>query len=144
MQCQFCKHNTATIHLTELVDGQRNETHLCELCAQKHGLTIKNQIPLTELLGTLLTAQPTTNDGQTASGDASENLTCPHCGITFEQFRKQTLLGCPCDYEVFNDLLSPILEASHAGKTNHCGKIPSKAGTDTKKQKTNPIANITH
>ena len=57
MQCQSCKNNTATIHLTEITDGQRTEMHLCELCAQKKGLTVKTQIPLNELLSTLLSSQ---------------------------------------------------------------------------------------
>ena len=57
MQCQACKQRTATIHLTEISNGQRIETHLCETCAQKQGIAIKNQIPLNELLSTLLAVQ---------------------------------------------------------------------------------------
>ena len=59
MQCQICKQNTATIHLTEIIEGQRNETHLCETCAQKQGVAVKAQIPLNELLGSLLSAGET-------------------------------------------------------------------------------------
>ena len=29
------------------------------------------------------------------------DLTCPHCGIKFMEFRAQGRLGCPHDYEVF-------------------------------------------
>ncbi len=57
MQCQNCKQHSATIHLTEISNGQRTETHLCEQCAQKQGLAVKNQIPLNELLSTLLAVQ---------------------------------------------------------------------------------------
>ena len=131
MQCQHCKNNTATIHLTELVDGKRDEIHLCELCAQKQGIAVKNQIPLSELLGTLLSAQ---SQPKNVSDDASKDIVCPYCGITFEQFRKQSLLGCPHDYEVFEDLLLPLIEAAHDEKTTHCGKVPAKAPADTKKQ----------
>ncbi|MFH1614431.1 MAG: UvrB/UvrC motif-containing protein [Planctomycetota bacterium] len=121
MRCENCKKNTATIHLTELVDGVRNETHLCELCAHKQGLAVKNQIPLSELLSTLLASQ---DEGNSLTTDSDER-TCPHCGITFEDFRKKAVLGCPNDYEVFRDLLETILEATHGGKTVHCGKIPA-------------------
>ena len=57
MQCQFCKQHAATIHMTEITDGQRTETHLCEQCAQQQGLAIKSQLPLNELLSSLLAAQ---------------------------------------------------------------------------------------
>jgi len=130
MQCQYCKKNTATIHLTELSDGQRNESHLCEVCARKHGLTVKNQVPINELLSTLLSVQ---SQAGPTDDTASQHKSCPHCGITFEQFRRQSLLGCGNDYEVFGDLLLPIIKQAHAGSTTHCGKTPAKAPKDTEK-----------
>jgi protein arginine kinase activator len=130
MQCQICKQNTATIHLTEIVDSQRNETHLCESCAQKQGVAIKAQIPLNELLGSLLAAQPETG---TAASQKPEQ-SCPRCGMTFEKFRQSSLLGCPYDYEVFDKQLTPIIEKSHAGHTEHRGKIPARTPADERKQ----------
>jgi protein arginine kinase activator len=132
MQCQICKQNTATIHLTEIVDGQRNESHLCETCAQKQGVAVKAQIPLNELLSSLLASQP--ESGTTALSKSQSEQTCPHCGITFEKFRQSSLLGCPYDYEVFDKQLKPIIEKSHAGHTEHRGKIPSRVPTDERKQ----------
>lgn len=131
MQCENCKKNTATIHLTEIVDSRRAELHLCEPCAQKHGLAVKAQMPLNELLTTLLAAQP---QPEAAIDADSENLVCPYCGITLEKFLKNSILGCPHDYVVFEKSLLPIIERSHAGRTTHCGKVPSKASSDTKKQ----------
>lgn len=131
MQCENCKKNTATIHLTEIVDGNRCEQHLCELCAQKQGLAVKAQMPLNELLTTLLAVQSESETGLEAK---SEKLRCPYCGITFKQFLKNSVLGCPHDYEVFQESLLPIIEKSHAGRTSHCGKVPSNASGDTKKQ----------
>lgn len=130
MQCQVCKQNTATIHLTEIVDGQRNESHLCESCAQKQGVAVKAQIPLNELLGSLLAAQ------QEASPTAlsKPQQSCPHCGMTFEKFRQESLLGCPHDYELFDKQLKPIIEKSHAGHTEHKGKIPSRTPADDRRQ----------
>ena len=130
MQCQSCKKNTATIHLTELVDGVRNELHFCELCAQEQGLALKNQIPLTELLSSLLAS-----DEAGAIDDADvTNIICPHCGITFEEFRKKGVMGCPKDYEFFSEQLKPILEASHSGGTKHQGKVPDKLDAGLDKQ----------
>jgi protein arginine kinase activator len=132
MQCQSCKQNTATIHLTEIQDGQRYETHLCESCAHQQGLAVKNQIPLNELLSTLLAVQsehyPTDGPDDTIVDDAE----CPHCGMTLKRFRKELLLGCPCDYEVFDKALSPIIGKAQAQNTVHRGKVPSKVPDDTK------------
>ncbi len=135
MQCQACKTNTATIHLTEINDGQRHEMHLCEACAQQQGLAVKNQIPLNELLSTLLAVQAQHHPASGGSEDMMvEDAECPHCQMTLKRFRKELLLGCPGDYEVFDKALRPIIAKSQAGNTAHRGKIPSRVPDDSKKQ----------
>jgi protein-arginine kinase activator protein McsA len=57
MHCQACKERSATIHLTEINNGQRCETHLCRQCAQQQGLSVKSKIPLNELMNSLLSSQ---------------------------------------------------------------------------------------
>jgi protein arginine kinase activator len=131
MQCQICNKNEATIHLTEIADGVRTEMHLCELCAHEQGIAIKTNIPINELLSNLLAVQPA--DDQ-LSGHSDKSLSCPHCGFTLDQFRKEALLGCPYDYEVFEKSLLPLIEKAHNGKTTHCGKFPSRMPQDAKKQ----------
>ncbi len=131
MQCQICQKNEATIHLTEISDGVRTEMHLCEHCAEEEGIAVKSQISLNELLSSLLAAQPA--DSETF-GDAAQQDSCPHCGFTLEQFRKEPVLGCPYDYEVFARSLTPLIEKAHDGNTHHCGKVPSKTPADTRKE----------
>jgi len=131
MQCQICQKNEATIHLTEINDGVRTEMHICEHCALKEGIAVKNQISLNELLSGLLAAQP--EDDELAS-DSRQKISCPHCGFTLEQFRKEPLLGCPYDYEVFEKSLLPLIEKAHDGKTHHCGKVPSRTQAGTREQ----------
>ena len=134
MQCQDCNEHTATIHLTEISSGNRQERHLCQDCAQKQGLAVKNQIPLNELLTTLLAAQGDA-DEQTISADPLEtDKECPLCGMTLQRFRKESLLGCANDYEVFEETLKHIIEKSQGGNTSHCGKVPSHVPTDTQDQ----------
>lgn len=133
MQCQSCKQNTATIHLTEINGGQRHEMHLCEACAQQQGLAIKNQIPLNELLSTLLAVQAQHYPGGGSDDMIVDDAECPHCQMTLKRFRKELLLGCGADYEVFDKALRPIIGKSQAGNTTHRGKVPSKVPTDTKK-----------
>lgn len=130
MQCQICNKNEATIHLTEIADGIRSELHLCENCAQEQGIAVKSQIPINELLSSLLAVQPTDDE---LFGALEKDMSCPHCGFTLDQFRKDAVLGCPHDYEVFENSLPLLIARAHDGKTTHCGKIPSKVPAETKK-----------
>ena len=131
MRCEICKKDEATVHLTEIIDGLRNETHLCERCAAEQGMAVKSHIPLNELLSSLLSVQPTDDE---LHGASEQDVLCPHCGFTLDQFRKEAVLGCPYDYEVFEKSLLPLIEKAHDGRTVHHGKVPSKTPSDTKKQ----------
>jgi len=131
MRCQICKENEATIHLTEISDGVRSEMHLCERCAPEQGIAIKSQIPLNELLSNLLSVQPSDDE---LFSSVEQEAACPHCGFNLDEFRKEPLLGCPYDYEVFEKSLLPIIRKAHNGKTTHRGKIPSKTPKEAKKQ----------
>lgn len=131
MQCQICNKRAATIHLTEITDGLRTEMHLCEQCAAEQGIAAKSHISINELLSGLLAVQPTDDE---LFGQPQQDLSCPHCGFTLDQFRREGVLGCPHDYEVFEKSLLPLIQKAHDGKTTHCGKIPSKTPQETKKQ----------
>ncbi|MBL7216033.1 MAG: UvrB/UvrC motif-containing protein [Phycisphaerae bacterium] len=130
MICQSCKEKTATVHLTEITNGQRSERHLCQECAQQHGLAVKTQIPLNELLSTLLSAGPQAGEG--SSSPASDRA-CPVCGMTLKRFSKETLLGCSHDYEEFGQELMPLIEQTQNGKHQHCGKVPSRRPQEDQK-----------
>jgi protein arginine kinase activator len=133
MQCQICNKNDATIHLTEIADGVRAEMHVCESCAQEQGIAVKSQIPLNELLSSLLAVQPS-DEELFGSSEKDSQTACPHCGFTLEKFRKEAVLGCPYDYEVFEKSLLQIIKKAHNGNTAHCGKVPSNASSGIKKQ----------
>ncbi len=130
MQCQICNKNEATIHLTEITDGQRTEMHVCQLCSQEQGIVVQSQMPINELLSNLLASQPT---DEQLFGTTDAQQACPHCGFTLGRFQKEAVLGCPCDYEVFEKSLLPLIKKAHAGQTVHCGKVPLKIPKDAKK-----------
>ena len=67
-------------------------------------------------------------------GGSDRDVACPHCGFTLEQFGKEAVLGCPKDYEVFEKSLTPLIAKAQSGKATHCGKVPSRIPTDSKKQ----------
>ena len=124
--CQRCKKQQATIHLTEILQTEKRERHLCEDCAREEGVAIKPQANLHDILAGMLEAH------QEAGKEAA--ITCPDCGITYAEFRNGGRLGCPHDYEVFGDLLREVLEKVH-GASQHVGKLPQRAGADSHAQR---------
>ncbi|MEM1424669.1 MAG: UvrB/UvrC motif-containing protein, partial [Planctomycetota bacterium] len=53
---------------------------------------------------------------------------CEACGLGFNEFRNKGLLGCAECYRAFEPALGPLLQRSHEGGGEHCGKVPSRAG----------------
>jgi protein arginine kinase activator len=132
MKCQKCD-KPATFHITDLVDGKPNELHLCEECA--HKFLTPSSDDAAEALPTMagLLAQ------HLAVGETAEQLarldqrSCPVCGVTFLEFRKQGRLGCPHDYICFGEELEPLLLNIH-GETRHVGKVPKFCASGAEEQ----------
>ena len=82
MQCDICGKKKATVHLTEIVDEQTSEMHLCEECAHQKSAQMEQQFGLADLLAGLSSAP--------ASGKESKegSLICSSCGLNYEDFRK--------------------------------------------------------
>jgi protein arginine kinase activator len=118
MMCQKCKKNTATVHLTDLIKGEKREKHLCEDCASSEGVTVKQQVSITDVLNSFLMSQTSIQE--------LANLKCPDCGLTFVEFRSQGLLGCPNDYDVFGEPLAAVIAKAQNSKTHHTGKAPGQ------------------
>jgi protein arginine kinase activator len=120
MKCDNCN-RAATVHLTEIKNGKKLETHLCEQCAaQNEGLTVKSHTPINELLTNFVLA----HSGLTKEAGTA----CEHCGITWSEFRQSGLLGCEHDYALFEKDLTPLLQRAHEGATHHVGKVPARRG----------------
>ena len=124
-KCENCG-KQATIHLTEIKGGKKLEKHLCESCAaQAEGFNAqpaKPHMPIDQLLTNFVT-----NQSQAAS-KTQESTTCPHCGITWAEFRQGGLLGCEHDYAAFDKEMTPLLQRAHEGAAHHVGKVPTRRG----------------
>jgi protein arginine kinase activator len=116
MKCQFCNEQVATIHLTEIEDGQKKEVHLCEDCYKDKNTVVEKSASLDSLIKTLLSNL----DDQTVD----RSRACPICGTTYTDFQKRGLLGCPEDYTVFKDSIGPLLEKVQGAEATHKGKVP--------------------
>lgn len=127
MLCDICGKNPATVHLTEIVDNQMNELHLCEECAHKKSAQMEQQFGLSDLLAGLADFEKPRDDKE------PEGAKCPNCGLTYKDFKKIGRLGCGECYQVFKPLLAPLLKRIH-GSSNHCGKCPARAGRPSRKK----------
>ncbi len=116
LPCQRCEKARATVHVTDCTGGEPRERHLCDACAEEEGLTLKQQSGIASVLEKFI--QHSTKIEEIA------RMTCPECGISFAEFRNSGLLGCPHDYVAFEELLAPLLERAHDGRTEHVGKTP--------------------
>jgi protein arginine kinase activator len=152
MKCEKCQKG-ATVHVTNIVNNQKEEIHLCEDCAKKHNTEV----------GHLLNKYVDPNDNDKiakvtaeqsivmeqinkmaqdilkeisigCSPTPREMRVCTKCGMTLRDFVKTGKFGCPNDYEVFKEDLKPIIQRLQGGSTQHIGKIPTKSPIRIKKQ----------
>lgn len=121
MKCQFCP-NSATVHLTDIINKKKREMHLCETCARERNLIPDppQELNIPALLQLVIEKLPVPI--RSVAADA----VCPECGTPYAHFRAQGRLGCPHDYEAFRPLLEPLLEKVHNGPTRHVGKVPRR------------------
>ncbi len=115
--CERCKKNFATVHLTEIRNGKREEKHLCEDCSQKLKIPHKPPITVNDIFGSLA------DKGHSKTEESGEDIMCPDCGTSYSQFRKEGRFGCPNDYKIFRKRLDRLLEKIHGSK-KYLGKVP--------------------
>lgn len=127
MLCERCGQRPATVHFTEIINGHKQESHLCEVCAgeiQPQGFKFVPQLNLHNFLAGLLNHEFGGGGyGLTVTGGRK----CEKCGVAEEQFIKQGLLGCGDCYPYFEERLLPLLRRIH-GSTRHTGKVPGRTG----------------
>lgn len=127
IKCQGCGKNPATVHLTEIVGGEKREKHLCESCAAGEGIaTGKSPVSLNEWLTAFVMQQAT----------AAENagVVCETCGLSYSEFRQRGLLGCPACYRSFEKMLLPLVRRAHENAEQHIGKTPPRFDLANRRQ----------
>ena len=116
-QCDLCG-GPATVHLTQIVDGEIRKMDLCEDCQTKAGAT------LTGSLGTLAEATAGTEGAGSADEEEEEAMgPCPSCGCDTEALRRTGRFGCAECYQQFAPILPGVLANLQPGEV-HEGKVP--------------------
>jgi protein arginine kinase activator len=118
MICNICGAQEATIHLTEIVNNQMMEIHLCETCAQEKGTDFKTHFAVGDLIGSLADAEQSLKPGKNQPA-----AKCPECGQTYDEFGKTGRLGCAACYAAFSKMLLPLIKRVQRS-TVHVGKRP--------------------
>ncbi|MCI0561258.1 MAG: UvrB/UvrC motif-containing protein [Nitrososphaera sp.] len=129
MLCELCKQGQATVHLTEIVNDQMTELHLCESCANQKGAQVESHFGLADLLSGLA------DFGKAQEPEEHVSKACPNCGMTYDDFRRLGRLGCHECYTTFKRSLGGLLKRIH-GSPMHVGKSPVRLIKPAKLAKT--------
>ena len=122
MLCEKCLKRQATVHMHQIINGQKTEMHLCQECAGQSDSPLSFEQFLQGLMSVF--------------GSISENVSplktetkyrCPVCGLSYEDFKQTGRVGCAECYQTFRREMDPILKNIH-GSNRHDGKYPHKAG----------------
>lgn len=122
MLCENCNENEATIHYTEIVNGVKNEHHVCSECAKELDIgyytdILNNDFPFAKLLTGLLSS----NVVEQEQSSPLEHVICPKCGMSYAEFTRVGKFGCAECYHVFGPLFEENMRKIH-GNTQHIGK----------------------
>ncbi|RKD26407.1 Protein-arginine kinase activator protein McsA [Caminicella sporogenes DSM 14501] len=127
MLCQNCHEREATVHVTKIINNQKQEIHLCEQCAKKSD-DINFDFDTTFTINNFLTGLLDSIHSSPFKVDYIKTTTCSKCGMSYGKFKQLGRLGCFECYKTFNEKLLPLIKRIHGSET-HIGKIPKKAGS---------------
>lgn len=128
VKCDRCKVNPATIQVTTVQDGKKVQSFLCSQCAAETSHSHVSN-PFDDFFKSILDV-PKSSEYQ----KVINQVTCPMCKTTYNEFKKNGKAGCGHCYKVFEDSMAYILKQIH-GTTDHVGKLPEVAGEAMKKKK---------
>lgn len=131
MLCEICQKNEANFHIAKIINGVKEEKHVCEHCAKSmEGMSLlpdmnfSSNFSFQNLLSGFLDYMNTSTQSNLPS-----QVVCDNCGTTYREFKNSGLLGCSNCYNVFNNTVLPILKRVQPS-TEHNGKIPVKGGKE--------------
>ena len=117
MLCQNCGEREARISITQIINNKKTEIHLCPQCAQQGGQADPVFALQKMLMGMVDWGTETVGVGKS----------CPGCGLTEMELRKNGRFGCGQCYDTWAPLVNTIIGRVQ-GRTANVGKIPKNAG----------------
>lgn len=152
MLCEVCNQNPATIHIQEIINGEKKSLHICPDCAADkskenpilEGINLAEMLyDLSEQIGSpTLPSQSENDEDEDEEKEASSvMLVCPTCQWNTTKFRKLGRLGCSHCYETFKNILGNALKNMHRGAL-HVGKHPGMRKNDETSKNMMEIMNL--
>ena len=128
MICEECGRNDAIVHIVQIGPGGRSEKNICMSCAARYGASIfraqQENVSAEDFLKGIFGS----NQQESAAEEDAPHITCPNCGVQFQDFPQTGQIGCSICYETFHHELTPLLRRIH-GASVHRGKIPRRSGS---------------
>lgn len=123
MLCEKCKIREANIKYTEVINGIKTEHNLCSQCAKEadfgqYSAIFDGEFPLGKLLSGLL-GMKTPSPRQ----ERLQEVVCPTCKTTYEEFAEKSCFGCSDCYHVFDLLIGGQIKKLQES-ASHTGKVP--------------------
>ena len=115
MLCENCKKRPANVKYTQIINGIKQEIHLCEECSKNLGLNdfgFDMPINFSSFFGDFLNEY---NNGFLPLMEKEKPLVCDKCKMTYDEFVENGKFGCSNCYEVFSANIDPILKRLHGG-----------------------------
>lgn len=126
MKCQNCGENEANVRYTQIVNGNKEEMYLCDRCANKMKLNMNFKFGFDDIFSSFF-AEPTL----IKPFEISDGLVCDACGMRYDDFAKNGMLGCENCYRVFNRRLDNVIKKLH-GSNRHIEDDDRPKGVATK------------
>lgn len=123
MLCENCKIREANIRYTEVINGVKTEHNLCSQCAKEmdmghYSAIFDGDFPLAKLLSSLLGLEESSQ-----KEDKLQQIICPVCKTSYQDFVENSRFGCPDCYHVFDLLIGDKIKKLQ-GNDTHKGKQP--------------------
>lgn len=132
MLCQDCNKRESQVHFTKIVNNEKMSLSLCKECAAARGFhsPLDNMpFPLANILSSLAADLPTSK-----LQEKVDTISCPSCGLSFNDFTQQGRFGCADCYKTFRNRLEMIMRKIH-GASLHRGNVPELSLGDSTTEK---------
>ncbi len=108
------------MHITNIVDGNKTVSHLCESCAQKASASAIDSFPadfFPNIQKIVDEVKSKIDAGANSPKDA-----CPNCGMSMQELEKKPMAHCPLCYITFADKFADYIYQMQGVSTTHKGK----------------------
>lgn len=134
MKCESCGHEPASVHMTSIVNGVKEEHHYCTQCAsqkeQGQSSMFSSMFDDT-FFNNQFFANAIYPQGTLSS---SKTIQCPQCGMTISEFNHLGRLGCDTCYSAFQNQLTPLIKRIQ-GSVSYEGRVPQRGAANLQVEK---------